>query len=251
ASTPSPSCFPAYCPGTVTVNVTAIAPGSKYNGATGSVNGSFDGATGAFTGATSGGTDKTATVVSQSDIDKASENLAAEDSNKIKAELKKQFDSNILTIDESFSVEPGEPVSSPALGAEVTTAKLTSETKYQLVGVARADLRAIYDTFSKTQIATETNQKIYESGDETTKFTEFKKTDTGYTLRAQSTAKVGPNIDAKALATQLTGKRSGEIQQQIETIQGVENVTVTLSPFWVTKAPGDVEKIKIKFVLEQ
>ncbi len=231
--------------------VTAAGSGSKYNGAIGSVSGAPDGIYGKFTAPSAAGTDKTITVVSQSDIDKAAENLGGEDSNKVKAELKKQFDKDVLTIDESFLVEPGDPVSSPGVGTEAATAKLTSETKYQLVGVSRGDLKAIYDSFSKTQIAAETNQKIYESGDDTTKFTEYRKTDNGYSVRAQATAKVGPNIDAKALATQLTGKRSGEIQQQIETIQGVENVTVTLSPFWVTKAPSNVDKIKIKFVLEQ
>lgn len=231
--------------------VTAAGSGTKYNGATGSVSGAPDGINGKFTAPSAAGTDKTITVVSQSDVEKAAEELGAEDSNKVKSELKKQFDKDVLPIDESFLVEPGDPISSPEVGTEATTAKLTSETKYQLVGVSRGDLKLIYDNFSKTQIAAETNQKIYESGDETTKFTEYKKTDDGYSVRAQATAKVGPNIDAKALATKLTGKRSGEIQQQIETIQGVENVTVTLSPFWVTKAPSNVDKIKIKFVLEQ
>lgn len=232
-------------------SVVAAGSGTKYNGATGSMSGSPADINAEMTGTSAGGTDKTITIVSQSDIDKAAENLSAEDSNKVKTELKKQFDQSIVTIEESFSVQPGDLTSAPALGAEATTAKLSTETTYQLVGIARSDLRAIYDTFSKTQIAAETNQKIYESGDETTKFTEFKQSDKGYAVRAQATAKVGPNIDANALAKQLVGKRSGEIQQQIETIQGVENVTVTFSPFWVTKAPSDVDKIKIKFVLEQ
>ncbi len=231
--------------------VTAAGSGTKYNGASGAVTGAPDGISGEFTGPSAGGTDKTITVVSQADIDKAVESLDGEDSNKVKTELKKQFEKDILTIDESFKIVQGDPVSSPAVSSEASSGKVTAETTYQLVGVSRGDLRTIYDTFSKTQIAAETNQKIYESGDETTKFTEYKQTDNGYSVRAQATAKVGPNIDAKALAKQLTGKRSGEIQQQIETIQGVENVTVTLSPFWVTKAPSNVDKIKIKFVLEQ
>jgi len=69
-------------------------------------------------------------------------------------------------------------------------------------------------------------------------------------VRVQATAQIGPNIDDKALAAQLVGMRAGEIQQQIESIQGVENVDVTFSPFWVTKAPSNADKITIKFVVK-
>lgn len=238
------------CPGTANVSVTASGPGTRYNGATGSVSGNFDGASGTLTGATSGGTDKTATVVSQGDIDKAKEQLQAQDSSKLKTELQKQFDKTTVVIQESFAVELGNPTSAPALDQEATTATLTAETVYRTVGIGRSDLRAIYDTYTKSQIGGDKNQKIYESGDETTTFTQFAKTEGGFTVKAQAAAQVGPNIDDKALAAQLVGKRAGEIQQQIETIQGVEDVEVKLSPFWVTKAPQKADKITIKFVVK-
>lgn len=230
--------------------ITAAGNGAKYNGALGAVSGEPDGITGTITGTTSGGTDKTVTVVSQSDVDKAVEKLSSVDSSKIKAELKKQFDDTMVVIQESFAVEPSEPTSAPAVGQEATSAKLTAETTYTMVGLSRNDLRAIYDTYTKTQIAGEKNQKVYESGDQSTKFTEFVKNTNSYSVRAQATAQVGPNIDEKALASQLTGKRSGEIQQHIEGIQGVEDVSVKLSPFWVTKSPTKAEKITIKFVVK-
>ena len=238
------------CPGTATVGITAINGGSKYNGASGSVSGSFDGASGELTGATGGGTDKTVTVVSQADIEKAKEQLQAQKADAVKKDLLKQFDDNVVVIQESFEAEPAEPTSSPALDQEATTAKLTAETTYRLVGIARSDLRGVYDTFTKSQISGEKNQKIYESGDESTTFAQFEKKDGVYNVRAQATAQVGPNIDDKALAKQLIGKRAGEIQQQIETIQGVEDVTVKFSPFWVTKAPNNADKITIKFIVQ-
>ena len=243
-------CFPVFCPGTATVGFTAINGGSKYNGASGSVSGSFDGASGELTGATGGGTDKTVTVVSQADIEKAKEQLQAQKADAVKKDLLKQFDDNVVVIQESFEAEPAEPTSSPALDQEATTAKLTAETTYRLVGIARSDLRGVYDTFTKSQISGEKNQKIYESGDESTTFAQFEKKDGVYNVRAQATAQVGPNIDDKALAKQLIGKRAGEIQQQIETIQGVEDVTVKFSPFWVTKAPNNADKITIKFIVQ-
>lgn len=232
------------------VGVTAVGKGAKYNGASGSVTGAPDGIYAELSAATAGGTDKTITVVSQSDIDTALQKMESQDSNKIKTELKKQFDENVVIISESFAVEPGEPTSAPALDAEATTAKLTAETTYRLVGVARSNLRSVYDTFTKTQISGEQNQKIYESGDEKTAFSQFTKTDSGFTVRADANAQVGPNIDEVALAKRLVGKRAGEIQQQIEATQGVEDVRVKFSPFWVTKAPGNADKITIKFLVQ-
>ena len=250
ASTFGPGCFPTACPGTAKGSVTATASGTKYNGASGSLSGSTDGASASFASETAGGTDKTITVVSQGDIDKAYEKLDAQDSSKVKAELKKQFDNNVVVIEESFAIEPADPTSAPGLGQEASTAKLSAETTYRLVGITRSDLRAIFDTYTKTQIAGDKNQKIYESGDESAAFTEFSKNEKEYKVKARATAQVGPNIDEKALAKQLVGKRAGEVQQLLEDVQGVEDVNVSFSPFWVTKTPNKAEKITIKFVVK-
>lgn len=250
ASSFGPGCFPTACPGTAKGSVTATASGTKYNGASGSLSGSTDGASASFASETTGGTDKTITVVSQSDIDKAYEKLDAQDSSKVKAELKKQFDNNVVVIDESFAIEPADPTSAPGLGQEASTAKLSAETTYRLVGITRSDLRAVFDTYTKTQIAGDKNQKIYESGDESAAFTEFSKNANEYKVKARATAQVGPNIDEKALAEQLVGKRAGEVQQLLEDVQGVEDVNVSFSPFWVTKTPNKAEKITIKFVVK-
>lgn len=236
--------------GSATGTVHAESSGARYNGASGNLTGSTGGVSASFSGAASGGTDKTVTVVSQEDIDKAKEKLQAQDSSKVKMELQKQFEKTAVVIQESFAVEPGDPASAPALDQEASTAKLTAETVYRMVGIGRSDLRAIYDTYTKAQIAGDKAQKIYESGDEATSFTQFTKVEGGFTVKAQAAAQVGPNIDDKALAAQLVGKRAGEIQQQIETIQGVEDVEVKLSPFWVTKAPQKADKITIKFVVK-
>lgn len=236
--------------GKASVGITAAGPGAKYNGATGTVDGSFDGADAKLTDATSGGTDKTVNVVSQDDVDKAKEQLSAQDSNKVKNELKKQFGDDLIVIGDSFTVEPGEPVSIPAVDAEATSAKLSAETTYTMIAIKRADLRAIFDANIKSQIAGEKAQKIYESGDGNVAFTEFTKNESGFSVRARASGQVGPQIDDQALAKQIVKKRAGEIQQQIETIQGVEDVDVKLSPFWVTKAPGNTEKITIKFVVK-
>lgn len=237
------------CPGTATVGVTAIGPGMKYNGATGSVSGGFDGASGGLTGATSGGTDRTATVVSQDDVDKAKGQLTAQNAEQVKKELKKQFKGDIIIIDESFKADAADPVSSPKVGEEVSAkAKLTSETTYTLVAVQRSDLKSVFSAYLKTQINSD-EQKIYADGDEVANFSQFQPVDKNYTVRVQADGQVGPKIDDAALKPQLAGKRAGEIQQLVNGIQGVEDVDTKFSPFWVTTAP-DAKKITIKFVLK-
>lgn len=249
SSVGGPGCFPTACPGTVNVGVTAAEGGAKYNAASGSLSGGPTSAS--FVAPSGGGTDKTATVVAQADVDKAKEQLQAQKSDEVKSELLKQFDATTVVIQESYKVTPGNPTSAPAVDQEATAAKLSAETTYRIVGIARSDLRAIYDAFTKTQITGQANQKIYASGDEATSFARFEDVEGGFSVKATATAQVGPNIDEKTLATQLTGKRAGEIQQQIELVPGVEDVTVKFSPFWVTKAPGKADKIDIKFVIKQ
>ncbi len=247
----SEPCFPSFCAKSVNVDVAAVEGGSKYNAATGNLSGAPEGAGASFTGPTSGGTDKTVTVVSQADFDKAKEQLQSQKSDEVKAELLKQFDATTVVIQESYKVTPGNPTSTPAIDQEATTAKLSAETTYRIVGIARSDLRAIYDAYTKTQITGQANQKIYASGDESSSFARFEEVEGGFSVKATAAAQVGPNIDEKSLAAQLTGKRAGEIQQMIEVVPGVEDVNVKFSPFWVTKAPGNTKKIDIKFVVKQ
>lgn len=249
ASSFGPGCFPMACPGTATVDVTAAEPGAKYNGASGSTTGAPDDASASLVGSTSGGTDKTATVVSSSDVAKAKEKLTSQDANAVKSELKKQFGSSVIVIDESFVVSPGEPVSSPAVDSEATSAKLTAETVYTVIGIEKSQVESIIKDDISSQLKGEANQKIYDTGLNNLRFTSFSKTnDNSYAVTLIATGMVGPNIDSAKLAKQLVGKRVGEIQDYVQGINGVESVESDISPFWVTKAPAE-DKITIKFVV--
>lgn len=250
ASTVGGACFPTACPGTVNVDVTAVQRGSDSNGVSGNLSGAPGGATATLTALTAGGTDKTVTVVSSDDIAKAREQLKAQDANAVKAELKKLFGADQIVIEEGFVVDAAEPTSTPAVDNEATTAKLTAETTYTLIGVRRADLRSVYDAYLNTQLKGDTSQKIYESGDNATQFSQFVKTDEGYSVRATAVAQVGPNINDAQLAEQVKGMRVGEVRQLIEAIQGVKDVDVSLSPFWVNRVPNNVDRITVTFTLD-
>jgi hypothetical protein len=198
-----------------------------------------------------GGTDKTVTVVSADDIAKATEQLKAQDSNSVRDELAKQFDSDIIVITEAYTVDSGAPTSTPAVDLEASTAKLSADTTYTLLGIKRADLKAVYNNYLAAQLNGDTSQKVYQSGDESTQFSSFQKLADGtYSVRAGAAAQVGPNIDSSKIANDSRGKMVGEVQQSVNSIQGVQSVNVSLSPFWVTRVPGDAGRIKVTFTVQ-
>lgn len=252
--TTAPAVFPKGDDGVfsgVTVGVTAAGSGSQYNGATGSASTSAAGVSSvAFVTSPSGGTDKTITIVSAEDIEKAKTQLQSQDANAVRGDLAKQFTQDDIVITEAYVVESGAPTSTPAVGQEATTAKLSAETTYTLLGVKRADLKAVYDVYLQAQLKGDTSQKVYRSGDEATQFSVFQKVEGGFSVKAIADAQVGPNIDSGKVAKDSAGKQVGEVKQSLQSIQGVENVEVELSPFWVTRVPDDANKVKVTFVLK-
>jgi hypothetical protein len=249
AATLSFSCPNYLCPSSANGTVTALEPGTKYNSASGSLTGGPSNVTAAFTAAAAGGTDKIITVVSEQDAAAAREKLTAQNAEAVKAELKKQFSNDIMVVDESFTATPGNPSVAPAIGQEASTAKLSVETKYTLLGLKRTDVAAIIERDLKKQIAGIPNQSIYDKGADSVRFTSVSRENDTFKLSIQTTGYVGPLIDTAKLSQQLSGKREGEIIAQVKTYDGIENVTVNFSPFWVSKAPS-ADKIIIKFQVD-
>lgn len=234
-----------------TTTITAASRGSASNGASGAMTGAGSGVTATLTAATAGGTDKTVTVVTADDVAKATDQLKSQDSNSVRDELAKLFDSDVIVINEAYTVDAGTPTSTPAVDQEATAAKLTVETTYTLLGVKRADLKAVYDNYLTTQLKGDTSQKVFSSGDDATQFSAFQKlADGSFTVRAIATAQVGPNLNSTQIASDSKGKMVGEVQQSISSIQGVEDVKVSLSPFWVTKVPNDANRITVTFSVQ-
>ena len=231
---------------TKSTNATATANGTSFNGANGSVSGLPSGTSGQFSSPTSGGTDKTITVVSEQDAATAREKLTAQNADAVKTELKKQFSNDIMVVDESFVAAPGNPTVAPAVGQEASTAKLSVETKYSMLGLKRTDVAAIIEQDLKKQLSGIPNQQIYDKGTDSVRFTNVSKEGDAFKLSLQTTGYIGPKIDTVKLAEQLAGKREGEIIAKVKTYDGIENVAVKFSPFWVSKAPS-ADKVIIKF----
>jgi hypothetical protein len=232
--------------GQATVSVNAADIGPDYNIAAQNYTVDGYGSLGASGDAMAGGSKQTVTIVSQDDVDKAKQQLGSQDVAAAKAELKKQFDANTQIIEESYSADQGNPSVSPAVGEQAKTAKLTVETTYTYVGLARSDIKSMLTDAINEALKEKTDQQTYSTGENSIVFQTFEKNGNTFKSRMVTTGQIGPKIDTKQLAKQLVGKRSGEIQAIIGQISGVNNVDVNFSPFWVATAPG-ADKIDIKF----
>lgn len=201
-----------------------------------------------------GGSKETVKVVQQSDVDAAVAKLREKgDSDAVRDELMGQMSDSTMVIDGSFSVSQGEVKVTPGVGEtpEGDSTKVTAsiELTYTLVGVNRDDLSKVLDAQLKSQ-TDEAKQKVYNNGLDEVKFSGFTTTDNGYTVSVTTNGHVGPVIDEDEVKQQAVGKKSEEIKELLKQTDGVNDVSVTMSPFWVSSAPKE-SKITVNFEINE
>lgn len=238
--------------GTVDIPVVAERSGLGYN--ISATNYSITGVNGdvyANGGQMAGGTTKIATVVTASDVQKASQVLVDLSSDSVKQQLIKQFANGESVIADSFNVNHAAAVSVPAIGAEATgKVKLTSQTTYSIIAIAKSELQTYLKYALNKQISNEKSQRVYNDGIDKVVLSGYLRTSQGATVNVAATGKIGPNIDQASIKEQVKGKRYGDIQSLIGGIEGVNDVDVKFSYFWVATVPNDVNKIDVEFILQ-
>lgn len=201
-----------------------------------------------------GGSKETVKVVQQSDVDAAVAKLREKgDSDAVRDELMGQMSDSTMVIGGSFSVSQGEVKVTPGVGetpeGDSTKATASIELTYTLVGVNRDDLSKVLDAQLKSQ-TDEAKQKVYNNGLDEAKFSGFTTTDNGYTVSVTTNGHVGPVIDEDEVKQQAVGKKSEEIKELLKQTDGVNDVSVTMSPFWVSAAPKE-SKITVNFEINE
>lgn len=234
-----------------TVTVTAVASGSSFNGANGVASGPSGFST-TFTAATAGGTDKTVAVVQQSDIDAvAGEVQKSTDTEQAKKDLISQFGDAYIAIEDTFKVDTSAVKPSPAVGQESADGKgvLAGKITYTMLAVPRTEAEKYLSAYFAQHIDGQSNQKVYDNGIGGVAFTNPIANDGNYIVTVTTNGKIGPKINEAEVKEFAKGKKSGEIKVYVEAINGVESAEVAFSPFWVTTAPNDVNRIKVQFNL--
>jgi hypothetical protein len=231
--------------------VTAAEQGAKYNAATGQMTGAPNGISATLTDPTSGGTDKVVKVVTAADVQKAKESLVEAESNNVESQLKSQL-KGAKVIPGSYRVDYTDVKSSPDIGAESESgnAVLSATVVYGLYGLTEAELGRYLDAYLKKQLNGSTSQRVYDNGKEKAEFQDVSNTADGAQLTLIATAKIGPKLAEADIEKQALGRKSGEIQEAMQSIQNVENVEVKYFPFWVSSVPNDEKKVNVQFKVD-
>lgn len=246
----SQPCFPTYCAQSVNVGIVATESGTKYNGASGAA--SAIGVTANITGSTTGGTDKTITIVQQSDIDTISGDIVkSSESEAAKKDLIAQFGKDFVVINETFKADAGAVKAVPGVGQEAADGKgaLTGKITYSIMAVPRAEVSKYLDAYFAQQIDGKANQKVYDNGVNNVMLSNPVANGDVSVVTITTNGKIGPNVNESEVKEFAKGKKAGEIKAQVETVNGVESAEVSFSPFWVTRAPNDINRIKVEFKL--
>ncbi len=200
-----------------------------------------------------GGTTRMSTVVTAEDIQKASQALVDLSTSDIKQQLTKQFTNGEIVIADSFSVERAAAVSVPALKVEAADgkAKLTSQGTFTITAIAKTELQSFLKDALTKQMSNSKSQRIYKDGIESVSLSGYIKQDDGTsTVNIATTGQIGPNIDQAFIKEQVKGMKFGDIQALLQGINGISNVDVKFSYFWVSTVPDDIKKIDVEFKLQ-
>jgi hypothetical protein len=225
--------------------ITALDPGSKYNISSPSefsVNGRSDVSA---TGTASGGTDNIVQVVAQADINNAEKQLSSVDTSSIKSALTSSLQQNaLIAVTGSFSAGQPTITTSANVGDQATSVTVTEATTYSMFGVKSSYLATIVDSAIDKQINT-ASQSIINDGLTNLDFTIVNQAPTTAQVTFPETATTGPEFNLTSLKKQIEGKKAGDVRTIIGANPGVTSVNVHYSPFWVSTAPKNANKITI------
>ncbi len=237
---------------TKTVGVTAADKGATYNGASGSVSGAPSSVNASLTAPTSGGTDKVVKVVTAEDVQTAKESLVGGEAKDVEGQLKTQL-KDATPIAGSYRVEYNDLKSTPDIGAESEggNAVLNATVVYGLYGLSDSELKKYLDAYLKKQLGNDSDQRVFKNGADKPEFQDVVNSATGAELTLIATAKLGPKLEEDEIKQQSLGRKTGEIQESLQSVQGIEEVEVNYFPFWVTSVPSDEKKVNVQFKVDE
>ncbi|MBQ3413484.1 hypothetical protein IJH33_01370 [Candidatus Saccharibacteria bacterium] len=234
------------CQVSTRIAVTATGSGEKYNIAAVKTGWTTTANVAVYSDkAMTGGTDKTVTVVQQSDIDKALSTMkdSSESVNKQKL-LDTINDDEAFVIDSSFTQTTGEATSTPAVGEEVEDGKKAKLTVVTTDTIFTIDETKVKEFISeKAKLAN--NFKIYTMNDP---FVEnFLKTDTGYAGKLKTSYVSGPKMTENDVINVIRGKGLGTAQHDLNEAygDGIKTMTTDTSFPWVMSIPDNPDKITV------
>ena len=232
------------------VNVTAAAPGSAYNIAQNNAWTTTANVVAYSDSNMTGGTDKSITVVQESDVEKAKAQLVADvKKEEAKTKLYEGIDeSNFLPIKDSFKLEISDPEVTPKVGEEIKgeeKAKISVKTSASIYVV---DLTKIRDYIGKVAKNTDKMKETDSVCSIGNPFIEnFTSTENGFTGRLKTSFTFGPDVSSQEIIDIIKGQRLGNVKYKLAEKYGENKVKAEINPSypWVTSVPNDTNKITV------
>ena len=226
------------------IGIVAQSAGLQYNvaGVTFSVPGRSD--VGA-SGSASGGTDNIVKIVTQADIDAAKKKITDQDTQPIQQELKSALiGRGLFAVDVTFNIGTPETQLSAEANAPAEAVTVTQTINYSMLGAKQDDLEKIIEKSVQTKIDTK-KQSILTHGLDNGFFSLQGVNPDGASVSMQTTVIAGAALNKDTIKKQVAGKKSGDAKELISANPGVTDVTVELSPFWVSSIPKRLDKITV------
>lgn len=199
----------------------------------------------AKSGGITGGTDNIVQSVNQNDINNAKAKIVPND-----AEMK-QLLTDQLQKEKYYAIAvtylPGTPAvtTSANVGDAVSSVTVTQTITYTMFGVRQADLKQVIEADIKGQIDAE-KQSILDNGLSKAVFTLDSQTPADAHLTLTAVGVAGPDLDVASIKALAAGKKPGVVKQEISNNPDVTDVTIDLSPFWVSSIPKKTDRITVE-----
>jgi hypothetical protein len=245
---PSGSCQSSSGVTSGTVTVVAQSGGAKYNiGASNFTVAGFSDVTATSSSAFTGGTDNNVTVVSQADVDGARSKVTSQSTDDYTNKFISQLESSGFYVLRS-TLKVGDPQVSanPAVGQQASSTSVSIQITYSVLVVQKSDLQKVISDNLNNQID-KSRQKISSSDvvKDASITVQNQTAPAAVTLNVSEGTTAIPIINTTQVKQLAAGKKSGDIKNAILTWPGVKDVNVKMSPFWVSKAPKNQNKITV------
>ena len=247
---PSPSGISKVsCLVSANIEVTAIEGGAKYNvPAAGSGWSTLSGINVVSITAMEGGTDDVITVVQQSDVIAAQNQIKSskeeENKEKLFEKIKNESGDKYYIIESSFEQSISDDVITPAVDEKVgegVQPSLEVKTTSTVYVIDKIKLEEYVDNKAKLG----DDQKTYKI--ENIYIENMSHIAVGVTTKLKAQYFVGPKVTKEELIEKIKGKGLGDANREISDINGVSDVKIDKSYPWVMVVPTNSGKIKISF----
>lgn len=203
------------------------------------------GVTGSSSAKMTGGTDDISKIVTQADIDNATQKIGSQSTDGIKEQLKTDLvNKGFYPIMETFTTGTPQTKTSSNVGDKADSVTVTQTIAYTMLGAKEDDLKKIIASDVNTKIDPK-KQSILDHGLDGAVFGLQGQPDGGATLTMQSEVVAGPDLKVPDIKKQIAGKKAHDAKEAIKQNPGVTEVDVQYSPFWVSSIPKKESKITV------